>query len=115
MAGSFAMFCGILSARKKKTKPKFTAIITGTVFRGVGVSFPGVGITVTNKSGSRKVRRGVTGGRGEFSVHVPAGEAVYRVAAKVRGFSALEKEVEIYGMERVTVNFRMIASKQSTK
>lgn len=109
------MFCGVLLARKKKAKPKFTAIIAGTVFRGVGFSFPGVGITVTNKSVPRKVRRGVTGGRGEFSVHVPAGEAVYRVTARAKGFSTLEKEIEIYGMERVTVNFRMIVRKQGMK
>ena len=99
----------MLAARKKKREPEQTAIIAGTVFRGLGFSFPGVKITVVDKASPKKPRRGTTDRRGEFGVHVPAGEAVYIVTAKAKGFAALAKEVEIYGMERVTVNFRMTA------
>jgi hypothetical protein len=105
----YALSCEALSARKRKRKPESTAIIAGTVFRGVGFSFPGVDIKVVNKIGSGRVLRGVTDKRGEFAVHIPSGEAIYRVTATVKGFTPLEKEVEIYGIERVTVNFRVVA------
>ena len=100
--------CRTVSARKKKRKIEQTAIIAGTVFRGVGFSFPGVEITVVDEAKPKKKRRGITDSRGEFAVHVPSGEAVYLVSARAKGFVTLEKEVEIYGMERVTVNFRLV-------
>ena len=107
--------CGTVSARKKKRKTEQTAIIAGTVFRGVGFSFPGVEITVVDKASPKKKRRGTTDSRGEFAVHVPSGEVVYLATAKAKGFVTLEKEVEIYGMERVTVNFRLVPEKGRKK
>ena len=109
--GVFVPFCGTLAARPKKRKTEQTAIIAGTVFRGLGFSFPGVGITVVDKASPKKKRRGTTDRRGEFTVQVPSGEAVYLVTAKAKGFAALEKEVEIYGMERVSINFRLAPEK----
>ncbi|MBH00251.1 MAG: hypothetical protein CMN58_07935 [Solibacterales bacterium] len=105
----YVLSCKALSARKKKRKSKPTAIIAGTAFRGVGFSFPGVDIKVVNKMNPDGMLRGVTDKRGEFSVRIPSGKAIYSVTATAKGFIPLEKEVEIYGMERVTVNFRMVA------
>ncbi len=113
--GASVPFCGTLAARKKKRKPEQTAIITGTVFRGLGFSFPGVEVTVVDKASPKKKRRGTTNRRGEFAVPVPSGEAVYLVTARAKGFAALEKEVEIYGIERVSVNFRLAAEKGPRK
>ena len=113
--GVFVPFRGTLAARKKKRKTEQTAIIAGTVFRGVGFSFPGVEITVVDIASPKKQRRGTTDRRGEFAVHVPSGEAMYRVTARAKGFAALEKEVEVYGMERVTINFRLAPKKGPPK
>ncbi len=113
--GVFVPFYGTLAARKKKRKTQQTAIIAGNVFRGLGFSFPGVEITVVDKASPKKKQRGTTDRRGEFTVPVPSGEAVYLVTAKAKGFAALEKEVEIYGMERVSVNFRLAPEKGPRK
>ena len=68
-----------------------------------------------DKASPKKKRRGTTDSRGEFAVHVPSGEVVYLATAKAKGFVTLEKEVEIYGMERVTVNFRLVPEKGRKK
>ena len=111
----FGSLGGALAARKKKRRPPPTAVLAGTAFRGLGFSFPGVDITVVNKAAPGKELRGITDGRGEFAIHVPAGEAVYVVTAKAKGFEPLKKEVEIYGMERITVNFRMTSNERRPK
>ena len=113
--GLLSVFCKILPARKKKATPEPTAIIAGTVFRGVGFSFPGVDVAVVNMAGHRKIGRGITGARGEFLIHVPSGEAIYLVTAKKKGFQTLKREIEIYGMERVTINFRMVEHEKHRK
>ena len=91
-------------APKKKRKPEPQAVIAGTVFHKSGFSLRGVKVVVFDLARPKKKMRAVTDGRGEFAIRVPAGEARYQVEAQAKGFASQQREVEIYGMERINVN-----------
>ena len=108
-----ALLCGIGSA--KKTQPAAHALVAGTVFHKSGHSLYGAKVIVFNEAQPKKKLRGVSDRRGEFVVRVPAGEAHYVVQVSAKGFESAEKKVQIYGMEKVNVNFMLSPEERGKK
>ena len=108
-----ASLCGIGSAKKKQ--PAAHALIAGTVFHKSGHSLYGAKVIVFNEAQPKKKLRGVSDRRGEFVVRVPAGKAHYVVRVSAKGFDSAEKKVQIYGMEKVNVNFMLSPEERGKK
>jgi hypothetical protein len=101
-----ALLPGLVPAALAKKKPRpEQALIAGTVFRPDGRSLPGATIEVSAESSGGKKLRASTDQRGEFAVRVPAGQALYRVTARAKGFGTAEKAVEVFSDEKVRANF----------
>lgn len=100
--------------QKKKSGPKGgpLGLLSGTVFHPGGLSFPGATVTAYATDGGKDKWEGMTDGRGEFVLRVPATtEGVsYRVRAEAKGMSAQERELTAYEAQRTTANFRLEAA-----
>ena len=105
-----------LLAKKKKKKSKRhdegpQGVISGTVFHPNGLSLPGAKVTVIDPTDEKRTWEGVTDGRGEFAIRVPAaGDPQYRVVAEAKGLEPLEKQAYAYEAQRTNVNFLMSAA-----
>lgn len=105
-----ALLCGIGSEQRAAH-----ALVAGTVFHKSGHSLYGAKVIVFNEAQPKKKLRGVSDRRGEFVVRVPAGEAHYVVRVSAKGFESAEKKVQIYGMEKVNVNFMLSPEERGKK
>ncbi len=98
--------------KSAKAKPGL-AIISGTVFRDPGLSFPGVEVTLqpnpegktSNKPG--KKMKTVSDSRGEFSFRIAALPMRYNVSAQASGYQTEKSVVVINGEERQDVFFTL--------
>ncbi len=108
-----------LLAKKKKDKKKSKqrdvgpqGVISGTVFQPNGLSLPGAKVTVFDPADHKRTWEGVTDGRGEFAIRVPAaGDPKYRVVAEAKGLEPMEREVYAYEAQRTNINFLMVPAK----
>jgi hypothetical protein len=100
-----------LCGKDKKTPPAY-ALVTGTVFRETGISFPGVDVEIAAAGDSQAARkfkkiRVVTSPRGEFVARLPASPMSYTVTVKAPGYQPQEKNVTITADDTVDVFFRL--------
>ncbi len=105
----------------KDKKPKKKAgqkggplgLLSGTVFRPEGISLPGAKLTAFATDGGDEKWEGVSDGRGEFALRVPATTegVTYRVRAEAKGMAFMEREMTAYEAQRTTANFLMEAAK----
>lgn len=91
-----------LAAQKRKPPPG--AVIFGTVFQESGLALPGTRVVAYNEAAAGKKYKAVTNYRGEYRIHVPAGEATYVVSGSARKFEKKQRTVKVYDMEQATVN-----------
>lgn len=84
-------------------------LLSGTVFRPDGLSFPGATVTAYATDGGKDKWEGSTDGRGEFALRVPATtEGIsYRLTAEAKGMAQQERELTAYEAQRTTANFRL--------
>ncbi len=94
----------LLGKDKQKQKQELDAIIFGTVFRESGLSLPGATVTAYNEASPKKKFKAVTNYRGEYRIHVPAGEGTYIVIGSARKFEKAERSVKLYDLEQATAN-----------
>lgn len=92
------------------------AVVAGTVFQPTGFALRGAEVRLSVKTPARGVKppkrqRAVSDARGEFSFHVPAGQAEYTVSVKAKGFVFEEKTASVTADERVDVYFQLKAVK----
>jgi len=99
------------AAPKKKRKDEPLALISGTVFRYVGFSFPGAKVSVVSQKNRKIKANTIAGLRGEFTLRVPAAGGPYTVKAEAKGFEPEEKAVEVYEGTKTTVTFRLKPTK----
>lgn len=109
LLGVFGFAAG-LSAKEKKKKRKQSetlGLLAGTVFHSGGMSYPGVLVAVFAADAEKPEWKGLTDGRGEFAIRVPAtAEGIkYRVVVETKGFKTLEHEMYAYEAQRSTQNF----------
>ncbi len=101
--------------RKKKTGRKGgpLGLLSGTVFHPEGLSFPGVTVTAYATEGGKDKWEGLTDGRGEYALRVPATTegVTYRLKAEAKGMEPQERELTAYEAQRTTANFRLTAAK----
>lgn len=100
------------AAGEDKKKSEAYAVVSGTVFRENGMSFPGVEVTLEAAAESQVARkfkkmRASTSPRGEFVFRLPAEPAQYRVSVRASGYETQEKPVVISGEDRIEVFFKM--------
>lgn len=105
-----ATFAG--GADKARHAPAPYALVTGTVFRETGLSFPGAEVTLTAAGDSKEARKFkemkcVTSDRGEFAMRLPALAMSYTVRAKAPGYQPQEKVVAVTAEEHVDVFFQL--------
>ena len=102
-------FAGTSHAGKKQKGVETYAVVGGTVFRESGLSLPGaeVAISPDPQAGQTPVKlrdsKAVSDGRGEFAFRVPVTAMRYTVTAKLKGFGARQKSVDIEGEQRTDV------------
>ena len=94
-------------AAKDKKKNQPDAVIFGTVFQESGFSLPGAKVVVYNEASPKKKFKAVTNYRGEYRIHVPAGETTYRITASARKFEKAQRTVKVYDMEQATANLSL--------
>jgi hypothetical protein len=110
---SFLLLAAVASLVAKE-QPKY-ALVYGSIFDDRGLAFRGALVIVTPapRSGpgatARDKRRwtGVSDGRGEFAIRLPAGKGSYSVAVEAAGFAVEPKSIEIKAEERVDLLFRL--------
>ncbi|MGE5569830.1 MAG: carboxypeptidase-like regulatory domain-containing protein [Rhodospirillales bacterium] len=100
------------AAGEDKSKSEAYAVVSGTVFRDNGMSFPGVEVTLEAAAESKVARkfkkmRASTSPRGEFVFRLPAEPAQYRLIVRAPGYETQEKPVVISGEDRIDVFFKM--------
>jgi len=106
---------GVAWGKDKKEKKKAgrkggpVGLLSGTVFHPGGLSLPGATVTAYATGGGKDKWEGMTDGRGEFALRVPATvEGVpYRLRAEAKGMDPQEKELTAYEAQRTTANFRL--------
>lgn len=106
---------GVAWGKDKKAKKKTgrkggpMGLLSGTVFRPEGMSFPGVKVAAYATDGGMDNWEGMTDGRGEFALRVPATtEGIsYRLRAEAKGMEPQERELTAYEAQRTTANFRL--------
>ena len=93
--------------KKKRKQSETLGLLTGTVFHSGGLSYPGVPIAVFAADADKPEWKGMTDGRGEFAIRVPAtAEGIkYRVAVETKGLKRLEHEMHAYEAQRSRQNF----------
>jgi hypothetical protein len=105
---------GSVALAKKKEKKTVgatvsPAILTGTVFGGVGFSVRGAEVLVTRTaagtSSAKEQWKAASDARGEFFVRLPAGPAQYNVSVRAPGLKPQEKQVSFTAGERLEQNF----------
>jgi hypothetical protein len=118
----FAVLTGVCGAlmvagdKKKSSDPD--TVIAGTVFRDPGYALPEATVILVRRDDPKhkKLAEQTTNFRGEFLIHVPAGEpgnpAVYVVKASSKGFRAEEKEAAVTGLDRVELMFTLEPEKK---
>ncbi len=92
--------------RKKTRAAQEYALLFGTVFDERGLSLGGATVRIREKDGKKKWEA-VSSGRGEFSVHLPPGPAVYVVEASLKGVASDQKEVSFTADERQDISLRL--------
>ncbi len=109
LLSALALCVGASAKDKKKGRKKGQplGLLAGTVFDPSGLSFRGVTVTVIDLADGKSRWKGVTDGRGEFAIRVPATmEGVkYRVVAEAKGLKPLEHELYAYESQRTNQNF----------
>ena len=87
-------------------------LLAGTVFDHQGLSLPGATVTAYATDGGEDKWEGITDGRGEFALRVPATtEGVsYRVRAEAKGMETQERELTAHEGQRTTANFRLASA-----
>jgi hypothetical protein len=87
-------------------------LLSGTVFHPQGLSLPGAKVTAYATGGGKDKWEGMTDGRGEFALRVPATTegVTYRLRAEAKGMEPQEKELTAYEAQRTTANFRLTAA-----
>ncbi len=111
--GALGLAIGLLALApaiaKEKKKPPETALVFGTVFRETGMSLPGaeVEIAAADAGVKFKKQRATSDARGEFAFQVPTTKGKYLVRVKAQGYGPAEKQVEVEGLVRVDVFFRL--------
>jgi Carboxypeptidase regulatory-like domain len=111
-------FGGMAWGQDKKEKKKAgrkggpLGLLSGTVFHPGGLSLPGAKVTAYATDGGQDKWEGVTDGRGEFALRVPATTEgiTYRVRAEAKGMEPQERELTAYEAQRTTANFRLTAT-----
>lgn len=108
-AAAFCVFALLLTARDQRKRLNEDAVISGSVFRDPGFALPEATVTLMRKDDPKhkKLAQQSTTYRGEFSFHVPAGEAVYVVRASAKGYRAEEKEASVTGSDGVDLTFNL--------
>ncbi|MGO9242361.1 MAG: carboxypeptidase-like regulatory domain-containing protein [Bryobacteraceae bacterium] len=92
------------------------AVVGGTVFQPTGFALLGAEVRLSVKTPARGVKppkrqRAISDARGEFSFHVPAGQAEYTLSVKAKGLVPEEKTAKVTADERVDVYFQLKAVK----
>jgi hypothetical protein len=108
-------FGGMVWGKEKKAKKKAggkggpLGLLSGTVFHPGGLSLPGAKVTAYTTDGEKDKWEGLTDGRGEFALRVPATAAgvAYLVRAEAKGMEPQERELTAYEAQRTTANFRL--------
>ncbi|HPU72437.1 MAG TPA: carboxypeptidase-like regulatory domain-containing protein [Bryobacteraceae bacterium] len=100
------------AAGEDKKQSEAYAVVSGTVFRENGMSFPGVEVALEAAPGSQipkkfKKMRTSTSPRGEFVFRLPAEPGEYRLRVRVPGYETQEKPVIISGEDRIEVFFKL--------
>ena len=113
LLSTLALSVGASAKDKKKGRKKGQplGLVAGTVFHPSGLSFRGVTVTVFDLADGKGRWKGVTDGRGEFAILVPATmEGVkYRVVAEAKGLKPLEHALYAYESQRTNQNFLLKA------
>jgi hypothetical protein len=99
-------------AAKNKKRPAPYALVSGTVFRESGLSFPGAEVEIEAaraQQGRHKFKKmqAVSDARGEFAFRVPVDDMEYRLTAKAAGCQTQVKTVQVSGEVRVDVFFTL--------
>lgn len=90
-----------------------TALLFGTVFKGSYLALPGAKIVAYDEANPRKKYRAVTNYRGEYRIHLPAGDATYVITASASGFEAATRTAAVYGMDKTTANLVLRSRKEA--
>ena len=90
-----------------------TALLFGTVFKGSYLALPGARIVAYDESNPRKKYRAVTNYRGEYRIHLPAGDATYVITASASGFESATRTAAVYGMDKTTANLILRSRKEA--
>lgn len=90
-----------------------TALLFGTVFKGSYLALPGAKIVAYNEANPRKKYRAVTNYRGEYRIHLPAGDATYVITASASGFESATRSAAVYGMDKTTANLILRSRKEA--
>jgi len=106
---------GMAWGKDKKEKKKAgrkggpLGLVSGTVFHPEGLSLPGATVTAYATDGGKDKWEGMSDGRGEFALRVPATTegVTYRVRAEAKGMGPQERELTAYEAQRTTANFRL--------
>jgi hypothetical protein len=111
-------FGGMAWSKDKKEKKEAgrkggpLGLLSGTVFHPEGLSLPGAKVTAYATGGGKDKWEGMTDGRGEFALRVPATTegVTYRLRAEANGMQPQERELTAYEAQRTTANFRLTAA-----
>lgn len=90
-----------------------TALLFGTVFKGSYLALPGAKIVAYDEANPRKKFRAVTNYRGEYRIHLPAGDATYVITASASGFESATRTAAVYGMDKTTANLILRSRKEA--
>ncbi len=116
LLGLFALAAALGAKKKKKKKKKSKrkaqpnlGLLAGTVFDPSGRSARGAKVTAFDVDDPSIRFETVSDSRGEFAIRAPAAAdpataRSYRVIARVKGFPAVEKTVEVYPAQRTNIN-----------
>ena len=111
----FVLAAGLAGSAGAGQQPAY-AVVAGTVFREPGFALPGAEARLQVKTPPEGVKRlrpqkAVSGARGEFAFHVPAGKAEYTINVQAAGFVGEQKSASVTADERVDVYFELKAVK----
>jgi len=98
--------------RQNKQQAEPLALVAGSVFQPSGASFRGVKVLAVSLTNPKLKFEGVSDGRGEFAIRVPAAEAKFKITATARGLEPVEREVEVYESQKTNVNLIFVAPKK---
>ena len=109
-----AVFAVTAAPKKRKTQEPL-ALISGTVFQGVGFSLPGAKVVAVSEQQRNIKLEARTSLRGGFTLRVPVANGPYVVTAEAKGFESQQKTVEVYESQKTTVMFQLTSAKKKKK